>query len=165
MLPIDVIIVLSSLSGYYNQGTNMNERVSIGQVKRDISTLINRGAYGSERIVLTSRGKPKAALVSMEDYQKLQAQDTDGQERFLSWMQQARALASQVLERRAGEMVDVETILLASQEDWGEARWLNPPYMIATIWLWLRWRAANSGPQIAACITPATCQFRLGSLG
>ena len=51
----------------------MNEQVSIGQVKRDISTLVNRVAYGGERIVLTSRGKPKAALVSMEDYQKLQA--------------------------------------------------------------------------------------------
>jgi prevent-host-death family protein len=95
----------------------MNEQVSIGQVKRDISTLVNRVAYGGERIVLTSRGKPKAALVSMEDYQKLLAQEGGGQERFLSWMQQARALASEVLERRAGEMVDVETILLASRED------------------------------------------------
>jgi prevent-host-death family protein len=95
----------------------MNEQVSIGQVKRDISTLVNRVAYGGERIILTSRGKPKAALVSMEDYQKLQAQETGSQERFLSWMQQTRALASQVRERRAGEMVDVETILLASRED------------------------------------------------
>ena len=29
-------------------------------------------AFGRERIVLTSRGKPKAALVSIEDLQKLE---------------------------------------------------------------------------------------------
>jgi prevent-host-death family protein len=48
-------------------------QISIGQVKRDISELINRVAYGGERIVLTSRGKAKAALVSMADYEELTA--------------------------------------------------------------------------------------------
>ncbi len=46
--------------------------VGIGTVKRDISELVNRVAYGGERIVLTSRGKPKAALVSIEDYERLE---------------------------------------------------------------------------------------------
>ena len=41
--------------------------VSIGRVKRDISDLVNRVAYGGERIVLTSRGRPEAAIVSIED--------------------------------------------------------------------------------------------------
>jgi prevent-host-death family protein len=49
-------------------------QVSIGQVKRDISELVNKVAYGGERIVLTSRGKPKAVLVSMSDYEQLTAQ-------------------------------------------------------------------------------------------
>ena len=44
------------------------EKVSIGRVKRDVSDLVNRVAYGGERIVLTSRGKPKAVLISLEDY-------------------------------------------------------------------------------------------------
>ncbi len=43
-------------------------RVSIGGVKREVSDLVNRVAYGRERIVLTSRGKPKAAIVSMDDW-------------------------------------------------------------------------------------------------
>ena len=42
-------------------------QVSIGRVKRDISDLVNRVAYGGERILLTSRGRPKAAIVSIED--------------------------------------------------------------------------------------------------
>ena len=47
------------------------DTVSIAEVKRSISTIVNRVAFGRERIVLTSRGKPKAALVSIEDLQKL----------------------------------------------------------------------------------------------
>ena len=48
----------------------MNTQVSIGQVERDISELINRVTYAGEHIVLTSRGKPKAASVNMQDYEK-----------------------------------------------------------------------------------------------
>ncbi len=48
-----------------------HEKVSIGGVKRDISDLVNRVAYGGERIILTSRGKPKAALVSIDDLERL----------------------------------------------------------------------------------------------
>ena len=44
-------------------------QVSIGRVKRDISDLANRVAYGGERFVLTPRGRPKAVIVSIEDYQ------------------------------------------------------------------------------------------------
>jgi len=54
----------------------MTLRVSIGQVKCDKSELINRVANGGERIVLTSRGKPKAVLVSVSDYEQLTAQRT-----------------------------------------------------------------------------------------
>lgn len=50
-------------------------QVSIGQVKRDISELVNRVAFRGERIVLTSRGNPKAAIVSIEDYLRLQQLD------------------------------------------------------------------------------------------
>lgn len=52
----------------------MAVQISIGQVKRDISELVNRVAYGGERIVLTSRGKPKAVLVSVSDYEQMLAQ-------------------------------------------------------------------------------------------
>jgi len=47
------------------------DTVGIAEIKRSISTIVNRVAFGRERIVLTSRGKPKAALVSIEDLQKL----------------------------------------------------------------------------------------------
>ncbi|MBM4466115.1 MAG: type II toxin-antitoxin system Phd/YefM family antitoxin [Chloroflexi bacterium] len=52
------------------------DTVSIADVKRSISTIVNRVAFGRERIVLTSRGKPKAALVSIEDLQRLKILET-----------------------------------------------------------------------------------------
>ncbi len=47
------------------------ETMGIAEIKRSISTIVNRVAFGRERVILTSRGKPKAALVSIEDLQKL----------------------------------------------------------------------------------------------
>lgn len=85
--------------------------VPIGKVKRDISQLVNRVAYGGERIVLTSRGKPKAALVSLEDYERLQ-QEQAGEKlaRFQAWLDETNALAAKVLARRAGEPIDVDAL-------------------------------------------------------
>ncbi len=42
------------------------------QAKAQLSDLVARAAYGKERIVIEKRGKPTAALVSMEDLQFLE---------------------------------------------------------------------------------------------
>jgi prevent-host-death family protein len=52
----------------------MAHQVSIVQVKFDLSELINKVAFGGERIVITSRSTPKAVIVSMSDYEQLTAQ-------------------------------------------------------------------------------------------
>jgi prevent-host-death family protein len=78
---------------------------SIGQVKRDISELVNRVAYGDERIVLTSRGKPKGVLIGMEDYQHLvEAESMERLARWQAWLEQANQLGAAILERRQGNM-------------------------------------------------------------
>ena len=93
-------------------------RVSIGQVKRDLSDLVNRVAYGGERIVLTSRGKPKAAIVSMDDYERLE------QERIIArvahwetWLAESDALAAEILARRGGQPIDVDALMEAVRAD------------------------------------------------
>ena len=83
-------------------------RVSIGQVKRDISDLVNRVAYGGERIVLTSRGKPKAVLISVEEYAKLQGQAGDPMARWKAWLAECTALQDEILARRGGRPVDTK---------------------------------------------------------
>jgi prevent-host-death family protein len=93
----------------------MNTQVSIGQVKRDISELVNRVTYAGDRIILTSRGKPKAVLVSMQDYErllKIEGRAADIQK----WLTETRTLSSRI-EKRRRKSVDVDAILKASRSD------------------------------------------------
>jgi prevent-host-death family protein len=46
--------------------------VSISQIKAALSEYLNRAAYGRERIVISSRGKPKAAMIGIEDLHRLE---------------------------------------------------------------------------------------------
>ena len=101
----------------------MDATVPIGEVKRDISELVNRVAYGGERIVLTSRGKPKAVLISIEDYERLQAQgQSDAGRQWEAWLAEAQQLSAKILARRQGEPLDVEQIEQAAKADL-EGRW------------------------------------------
>ena len=93
-------------------------RISIGQVKRDISELVNRVAYGGERIILTSRGKPKAAIVSMEDYERLEQERAAARlAHWEAWLAANEALAEEILARRGGEPLDVDALWKAARED------------------------------------------------
>lgn len=47
-------------------------RVSTVHARDNLSELINRAAYGKERVVLTRRGKSLAALVPLEDLEFLE---------------------------------------------------------------------------------------------
>jgi prevent-host-death family protein len=92
--------------------------VAIGTVKRDISELVNRVAYGGERIVLTSRGKPKAAIVSMEDYAHLEQETVAARmARWQAWVAESDALAAEILARRGGEPIDVDALWEAVRAD------------------------------------------------
>ena len=46
-------------------------QVSIRQAGRELSRLINEAVYGDKHITITSRGKPKAVLLSVEEYERL----------------------------------------------------------------------------------------------
>ena len=46
--------------------------VSVSKLSKSLSEYLNRAAYGAERIVVTSRGNPKAAIISIEDLRRLQ---------------------------------------------------------------------------------------------
>ena len=95
----------------------MNTKIPIGQMKRDISEMINRVAYGNERIILTSRGKPKAALVSMEDYENLQSLQTPGETRLMTWMLATQTLAREIGDKLGGSLVNVESLLDENRSD------------------------------------------------
>ena len=95
-----------------------DKSVSIGAVKRDISELVNRVAYGHERVVLTSRGKPKAALVSLEDLERLRQEETaERVKRWEEWVRRTDALVAEQASRRGGVPIDVDELLRKDRED------------------------------------------------
>ena len=85
----------------------MNEdRVGIAEARRRLSELINRVAFGEERVVLESRGKAKAALVSLEDLQKLNRLDLEAAKRDEErWeaLRRAKEVREAIREMRAGQ--------------------------------------------------------------
>jgi prevent-host-death family protein len=93
----------------------MNTQVSIGQIKRDISELVNRVNYAGDHIIITSRGKPKAALVSMEEYERLLRSEGRAGD-IQKWLAETRAFSGRISKRR-GKPVDVDAILEASRND------------------------------------------------
>jgi prevent-host-death family protein len=93
----------------------MNTHVSIGQIKRDISELVNRVTYAGDHIIITSRGKPKAALVSMAEYERLLRSECRASD-IQKWLAETRAFSSKI-EQRRGKPVDVDAILEASRND------------------------------------------------
>lgn len=46
-------------------------QVTMTQLKKALGDLVNRAAYGHDWVVLVSRGRPKAAIVSLEDLEML----------------------------------------------------------------------------------------------
>ncbi len=50
----------------------MLSKISAVDARKKFANIINRVAYGKESFVLTRRGEPLAALVSMEDFMLLQ---------------------------------------------------------------------------------------------
>jgi len=96
----------------------MDRRVSIGTVKRDISELVNRVAFGGERIVLTSRGKPKAVLVGLEDYRRLSGNaGADRRQRLAAVRSKNDRLVERIRRRRGGEPIPVDEILESDRRD------------------------------------------------
>ena len=96
----------------------MERRISIGQAKSDLSDVVNRVAYGGERIILTSRGRPKAAIVSIEDYGCLE-QERQGNvlAQWELWLAQSEELAADVLERRDNRPLELDVLWQAARAD------------------------------------------------
>lgn len=79
-------------------------RVSITEAKASLSSLVNRVAYRGERIVLESHGRPKAALVSLEDLEAIEsgAAGTPLHAARAEGLRRIRVL-SELIRRTAGE--------------------------------------------------------------
>ena len=67
------------------------ETVTIEQVRVGLSDVVSRAQYAGERVVVTRRGKPAAAIVSIEDLELLQRlEDEIDAEAIREALQEAR---------------------------------------------------------------------------
>ena len=89
------------------------EKASVAHAKNTLSSLINKVAYGKTRILLESRGKPKAALVSTEDLERLERLEAEEgtSEVRLHILAQAQALRRRITRRRKKLLPDSADLL------------------------------------------------------
>ena len=77
--------------------------VSMTKAKNALAEVVNQAAYGKERIILVSRGKPKAAIVSLEDLECLERLNAEGMRaKRMAALEEAQALREQILARTGG---------------------------------------------------------------
>ncbi len=99
------------------------EKASVAHAKNTLSSLINKVAYGKTRVLLESRGKPKAALISAEDLEKLEQlerREETPEVRFRI-LAQAKALRRKIFRRRKKTLSESSKLLdrLRQQRDHG----------------------------------------------
>ena len=89
------------------------EKASVAHAKNTLSNLINKVAYGKTRILLESRGKPKAALVSTEDLERLERLEAseESPEVRLRILAQAQLLRRKIQRRRKKLLPDSADLL------------------------------------------------------
>lgn len=79
----------------------MVQHASIAEARAELSALVNKVAHGKRRVILTSRGRPKAALVSLEDLDALE-DVSPPKPHWAHALEEADRLSQRVLARRGG---------------------------------------------------------------
>lgn len=72
--------------------------ISVSEAKSAFSEYLNRAAYGGEPVIILSRGKPKAAVISIEALHRFEE------------LEDAQAAREALAEYRAGETVPWEQV-------------------------------------------------------
>jgi len=84
--------------------------ISVSDAKVSFSKFVNRVAYGKERIVITSHGQPKAALISIDDLHQFEELEEEQEAAML-----AEAIATETEFYSVAE-VEAELFSTASTE-------------------------------------------------
>jgi prevent-host-death family protein len=92
-------------------------QVSIGQVKKEIDSLVDRVADTHETIIVTSHGKPKAALISMEDYAYLQQATGKNLVQWEGWWEEQKKLTKEILAGREQDSIPVDEMWEAARAE------------------------------------------------
>jgi prevent-host-death family protein len=95
-----------------------SKKISIAEARNRLSVLVNDVAHGHDRVVLTSRGRPKAAIVGLDDLAALEDLP-HAVARDVALLQEIDALHERIFDRRGAVVSDsVEdlAVIRAGQE-------------------------------------------------
>jgi len=81
--------------------------ISISEMKDTLSEVLNRASYGKERIIVTSRGKPKAVVIGVDDLELLEE------------LEDAMAAHEALAEYERGETISLEELVAELEEGSG----------------------------------------------
>lgn len=82
----------------------MNQVVGMVEAKSKLAELVGQVKYGGKRFVLERRGRPMAMLVSIEEFEKLQAQGGTGARSSVSPLPPDLRRRQAILVERAREL-------------------------------------------------------------
>src|SRR4051794_33931604 len=93
----------------------MTKSFSTADIKARLSEMIGKVVYGHERLIVLRRGKPVAALVSLQDLQRLEALDAAGAAKpdvhpimraFAGWAERSNidTLTDEIYQQRAATL-------------------------------------------------------------
>lgn len=88
------------------------QSISVMDFRKRIGDVLSRVYYTGEQFVIERNGEPIAAIVGLDDLQRLRSLDDDKQQRKARWQQslaEADALRASILARRRGEPVPNST--------------------------------------------------------
>jgi len=88
----------------------MNQTLPLKEVRDQLSDLVSRVAYGDQKVVITKFGKPVAALVTFEDYEKImnpaKRYTKEEWDKGFSLMDKARANVKQYPQEKVEQAID-----------------------------------------------------------
>jgi prevent-host-death family protein len=99
------------------------QSASMSQAKGKISELVASVVKKGERIVLTSRGQPKAALVSIRDFERLEAFETKMErdpQSFIKDLDLASEIRNQILKESGGMLQDSADLIREMRDEHDE---------------------------------------------
>lgn len=90
----------------------MSQTVTLKEVREQLSELVARVAYGDQKVVITKFGKPLAAIVNFDDYEKLMnpaSRFTDEEwEKGFEFITKAREASKDVSDEEADKIIERE---------------------------------------------------------
>ncbi|MEJ2748172.1 MAG: type II toxin-antitoxin system Phd/YefM family antitoxin [Anaerolineae bacterium] len=95
--------------------------ISLTELKQNLGEVVNRAAYGNERIILLSRGTPRAVIMSIDDLERLRQFEAsqpqeDKVQQQLALLSEMDALREQIRQEH-GELTDSVEVLREVREE------------------------------------------------